>query len=143
MLTILSISRCSAKGPFLYTFWGLIAYSSRGMRLNPKKCKEMVIDFLQYRLPLQDILLVGENIIDAVSSYKLLGVYISSDLSWNLHCDYIVKKANKRLYILRILRKVRVGRPQLVTVYCSMVRPILEYAAPVWSAIPDYLSAKI
>jgi hypothetical protein len=28
-------------------------------------------------------------------------------------------------------------------VYCSLVRPILEYAAPVWSAIPDYLKAKV
>jgi hypothetical protein len=32
---------------------------------------------------------------------------------------------------------------KLVTVYCILVRPILEYAAPVWSAIPGYLKAKV
>jgi hypothetical protein len=68
---------------------------------------------------------------------------LNNDLSWNLHCDYITKKANKRLCILRILRRARIGYQQLVTVYCSLVRPILEYAAPFWSAIPDYLKAKV
>ena len=61
------------------------------------------INFLQYRLPFQDALQVGGNTIERVSSYKLLGVYLNNDLSWNLHCDYITKKANKRLYILRIV----------------------------------------
>ena len=55
----------------------------------------------------------------------------------------LLRKLNKRLYILRILRRARIGYQQLVTVYCSLVRPILEYAAPVWSAIPDYLKAKV
>lgn len=117
--------------------------STRGMRLNPKKCKEMIIDFLQYRLPFRDALQIGETTIETVSSYKLLGVYLSNDLLWNVHCDYIVKKANKRLYILRVLKKARVGRSQLLTVYCSLIRPILEYAVPVWSSIPDYLSLKV
>ena len=116
---------------------------TRGMRLNQKKCKEMVINFLQYRLPLQDTLQVGGNAIERVSSCKLLGVYLQSDLSWNLHCDYITKKANTRLYILRILRRVRIVYQQLVTVYCSLIRPILEYAAPVSSAILDCLKAKV
>ena len=103
----------------------------------------MIINFRQYRLPFQDTLQVGGNTIERVSSYKLLGVYLQSDLSWNLHCDYVTKKANKRLYILRILRRVRIRCQQLVTVYYSLIRPILEYAAPVWSAIPDCLKAKL
>ena len=117
--------------------------TTRGMRLNPKKCKEMIINFLQYRLPFQNTLQVGGNTIERVSSYKLLGVYLQSDLAWNLHCDYITKKANKRFYILRILRRVRIGYQQLETVYCSLIRPIFEYATSVWSAIPDCLKAKV
>ena len=143
LTTIEFIPRCSLSvTPLLVN--DIYDYAStRGMRLNSKKCKEMIINFLQYRLPFQDALQVGGNTIERVSSYKLLGVYLNNDLSWNLHCDYITKKANKRLYILRILRRARVGYQQLVTVYCSLVRPILEYAAPVWSAIPDYLKAKV
>jgi hypothetical protein len=75
----------------------------RGMRLNPKKCKEMVIDFLQYKPCELRTLVIGNAgtsnaPLETVDSYKLLGVHISKDLSWNTHCDYIVKKANKRLY---------------------------------------------
>ncbi len=71
--------------------------STRGMRLNSTKCKEMIINFLQNRLPFQDVLQVGGNTIE-----RVLGVYLNNDLSWNLHCDYITKKANKRFYILRV-----------------------------------------
>ena len=38
-------------------------------------------------------------------TYKLLGFYISEDLSWNSHIEHIVKKANKRLYALHTLKK--------------------------------------
>ena len=40
---------------------------------------------------------VGGSVIERVVTYKLLGVYISDDLLWNLHMEHIVKKANKRL----------------------------------------------
>ncbi len=94
--------------------------STRGMRLNSKKCKEMVINFLQFRLPFLDVLQVGGNTMERVSSYKLLGVYLNNDLTWNLHCDYITKKANKRLYnILRILRRARTKYQQLVLQYTA------------------------
>jgi hypothetical protein len=39
--------------------------SARGMRLN-KKCKEMVIDPLQYRLPFQDVVRIGKHLIESV-----------------------------------------------------------------------------
>ena len=119
LTTIEFIPRCSLSvTPLLVN--DIYDYAStRGMRLNSKKCKEMIINFLQYRLPFQDALQVGGNTIERVSSYKLLGVYLNNDLSWNLHCDYITKKANKRLYILRILRRARIGYQQLVTVYTA------------------------
>ena len=37
----------------------------------------------------------------------------------NYLLTYITKKANKRLYILRILRRARIGYQQLVTVYST------------------------
>ena len=48
----------------------------------------------------------------------LLGVFISSDLSWNKHCEYVLARANKRLYALRVLRKCGVAWQDLVQVYC-------------------------
>ena len=72
-----------------------------------------------------------------------MGVIISNDLSCNEHCDSIHKKATKRLFVLRTLKRVGLGTNDLVLVYCSIVRSIVEYASPVWAAIPLYLDELI
>ena len=38
--------------------------------------------------------------IKRMSTYKILGVHISEDLTWNMHINYIFKKANERLYAI-------------------------------------------
>lgn len=140
--TIEIIPRCSPSVmPYIINDIHHFA-SMRGMRLNPKKCKEIFINSLQYRLPTQS-LFIGDYIVESVESFKLLGVYLSYDLTWNTHCDYIIKKALKRLYIIRQLRKAGYNKEELVTLYCCLVRPILEYAVPVWAALPSYLCENI
>ena len=59
-------------------------------------------------------------------------MYISSDLTWSHHVDYICTKASKRLYALRTLKRAGTSSNDLVSVYCSSVRPIMEYACQVW-----------
>ena len=54
-----------------------------------------------------------------------------------------IKKASKRLFVLRTLKRVGLGTNDLVLVYCSIVRSIVEYASPVWAAIPLYLDELI
>ena len=75
-------------------------------------------------------LTVGGSVIERVVTYKLLGVYIFDDLSRNFHIEHIVKKANKRLYALPSLIKSGLTITQLLQVYCSIVRFVLEYACP-------------
>ena len=75
---------------------------------------------------------------------KLLGVILSDDLTWNMHADSIVKKAAKRVYMLYQLKRAGISQSDLVTVYLSVVRPVLEYACPVWHTnLPKYLSDDI
>ena len=64
-------------------------------------------------------------------------------LTWSVHCDKIIKKANKQLYIIYQLRKAGYSTKELVSVYSTLIGPILEYAAPVWSALPSCLAADI
>ena len=73
------------------------------MKLNPKKCKEMLINFMQNDNFTTRPIVLGNNTVECVTTYKLLGIIISNDLKWNEHIDYISKKASKRLYSLRIL----------------------------------------
>ena len=53
---------------------------------------------------------------------------ISQDLTWNKHVDNIVKEAGKRLYMLYQLKRAGITQKDLVSVYVSVVRPVLEYA---------------
>ena len=73
------------------------------MRLNPEKCRYLIINFLQFQLaPVSELQLMG-SAAERVHSYKILGVHFSDDLTWNTHINYLFKKANKRPYALRIL----------------------------------------
>ena len=110
------------------------------MCLNPSKCKIMAFDFLHYNSIQCPPVATCGCILEEVKSFKFLGVFISHDLTWTVHCDYIMKKANRRLYALRQLRRCGVSAHDSVMVYCSLVRSILEYACVVFAALPQYLS---
>ena len=83
--------------------------STRGMELNPQKCKKMIINFLQYRIPCDQPMFVNGQRVERVHSLKLLGVHLSDDLTWNTHVDHILKKANSRLFALSLLKKAGMG----------------------------------
>ena len=70
------------------------------------------------------------------------------DLKWNSHVDSInvslIKKASKRLYFLRHLKRANVPAAEMICFYCTCIRPIVEYASPVFHyGIPNYLSKDI
>ena len=105
---------------------------NNNMCLNPTKCKEISIDFLQYNGHVRLPITMGGTEIGCVKSFKLLGVYLSSDLTWATHVDYVLKKANRRLYALRQLKRCGVLPADIVKVYCSLVRSVVEYASVVF-----------
>ena len=113
--------------------------SERNMKLNEKKCKEMIISFLKYQPTVVSPMQINGAVIGRVPNYKLLGVIISQDLTWNEHCDHVYNKALRRLYALLSLKRTGLNCDDLVLVYCSLVRSIIEYASPVWAALPSYL----
>ncbi|CAB4006150.1 RNA-directed DNA polymerase from mobile element jockey [Paramuricea clavata] len=113
------------------------------MRLNAKKTKEFRVSFLQSE-PEFDHLTINGSPLEVVDSFKLLGITLSSDLSWNIHVSNISAKASKRLYALRILKRHGVPVKNLISIFCSFIRPVLEYACQVWhSSLPLMLSDQI
>ncbi|CAB4022029.1 RNA-directed DNA polymerase from transposon BS, partial [Paramuricea clavata] len=68
---------------------------------------------------------------------------LGSNLKWNTQVDDKTRKACKRLYALRVLKKTGLQERELVLVYKSMIRTILEYAVEAWSDFPQYLSDKL
>ena len=114
-----------------------------GMRINTMKTKEIIKRF--YRDP---VFLPYINIdvaaIERVSQVKVLGVTLSSDLSWNAHVDGIVSKATKRVFLIYQLKRASIGQCDLVRIYISVVRPVVEYACPAWHTnLPKYVSDNI
>ena len=100
----------------------------------------MVINVLQFQpTQLGPLQLMG-SVVKRVNSYKILGIHVTNDLSWNKHIDYVFKKAKKRLYALRLLARSKVPAEDLIAIYCALVISILEYGSPVWAALPEYLS---
>ena len=116
------------------------------MRLNSEKCKEMIIDFSRnYSLTsgIQSVT-IGEQVLERVEHAKMLGVTFSNNLTWSKHVDNIVSKAGKRVYMLYQLKRAGIRQNDLVKMYVSIIRPVLEYACPVWStSLPTYLSDAI
>ena len=76
---------------------------------------------------------IGNEQLEVVYSTKLLGVIISSDLKWNLHTEYAIKKAKKKLWCLRRLRKLGASITTLLDQYIMIVRNTLEQATPIFS----------
>ena len=101
------------------------------MKINGSKTKELIICFKKVR-PVLDPIVLDDTCIETVHSSKLLGVIISDDLTWDEHVSAICAKANGRVQQLYLLRRCGVSPKDLVLIYISTIRPVLEYAAAVW-----------
>ena len=56
----------------------------------------------------------------------------STFLSWSSNTNYMVARANRKLWFLRRLKALGANKDDLKEVYIKQIRSILEYAAPVW-----------
>ena len=116
---------------------------NNNMKLNGKKCKEMIVSFVRSENDIPRLLIDGLPL-DLVPSFKILGLTMNNKLKWQDNTEALVKKASKRLYIIRVLQRCGLPPNDLLLVYFSMVRSILEYACPVWhTMLPKCLGDKI
>ena len=95
------------------------------MRFQPNKCNTMQITRKRVQRVIATCTL-ARTILENVDRTKYLGETMTNDLRWNTHVGNIFRKGNSTLSFLRrnlssCTREVK-----------EMVRPILEYASPVW-----------
>ncbi len=99
------------------------------MKFNADKCNALKIT--RARSPLDYKYKLHDHTLEEVDSSKYLGVTIQNDLKWNQHVSNTSGKATKVLNLLR--RNIRTNDKEVKDrAYKTMVRPILEYASPVW-----------
>ena len=117
--------------------------TTNNMMINPTKTKEMIIYFGKDKLNVPAITIDG-NEIERVEEVKLVGIHITNNLKWNTHVDLMCKKASTKIYLLAHTKKSGVSSDDLLLLYKSCIRPLSEYACPVWSmSLPAYLVEKI
>ena len=111
-----------------------------GFQLNESKCKELRTSFSSSGSSV-DHITINNKQIEVVSSAKLLLVVVSDNLRWNAHVESICKKAATRLYFLKQLKRAKVPPKDMLLFYTTCIRPVLEYACPVFHHyLPQYLS---
>ena len=68
-----------------------------------------------------------------VDEIRDLGVIITSSLSWNNHIDNIISKAARISGLIKRTLGWHASSQTNYIMYCSLVRPLLEYCTVVWS----------
>ena len=77
---------------------------------------------------------INNQKIKQVSSFKLLGVTVTENLSWSLHITDTCSRAKKMIgLIYRIFGGS--GSSTLNHLYKATVRPLLDYASSIWDPI--------
>ena len=96
------------------------------MHFNPDKCEVMRITHRKDKI--KPIYTLGGQF-RSIRNTKDLGVTISSDLSWGMHVFATINTANMILGIIK--RSIGTNSQDAFSqLYKSLVKPILEYAAP-------------
>jgi hypothetical protein len=100
------------------------------IQLNTAKCKVMHIgsNNLKSDYKFKD----SAYSLETTSLEKDLGIYLSNNLKWSGHCDKLAVRANRMLGMFQ--RTFSSRDPMLwKQLYIAYIRPILDYAVPVWS----------
>jgi hypothetical protein len=99
------------------------------MSFHPDKCNVLTISRKNNTIP-TSYKLQGHTL-KTVESAKYLGCTFTSDLRWNDHVNNICNKANRTIGFLK--RNLNIGSTTVKqNAYKAVVRPLVEYASPVW-----------
>ena len=76
-------------------------------------------------------LIFNNTTIEVHSSVKHLGIMFDSKLSWDVHTNDLIKRANNATYPIHLL-KYKISTQNLLLYYKSFIRPIIEYGNIIW-----------
>lgn len=105
--------------------------SSNSLTLCPDKCN--VISFSRSQSPITYSYVLNSVQVNRVCVVKDLGVLLDRGLTFSHHIDSVVNQARKTLGLLKKIACDFSDPMCLKTLFCSLVRSILEYCSVVWS----------
>lgn len=111
------------------------------LELNPAKCS--VVSFSRKKHSFQSSYILKNEVLQRGFVVRDLGVFHDSKLVFDMHVDYIVKKASKSLgFVLRTCGSFTKAKSFKI-LYCTLVRSILEYASQIWNPRYEKYVARI
>jgi hypothetical protein len=108
----------------------------RKWRIAINVLKSMAMLFTRGQIqPPRPVALFGEPIV-WVDTAPYLGVTLDKRLTWSTHIDQVRKKASQRLGVLGPLLNRRSGLSirNGVLLFRQLIRPIMDYACPIWKS---------
>ena len=82
--------------------------------------------------------------LEIVNQTKILGLMLSDSLNWSAQVEYMIARANKKIWLLRKMKILKLDTEILVDFYCKEIRAILEYGVAVWhSGLTQKMSGQL
>ena len=103
------------------------------LQFNTNKCKVMLVTKKRDNSIQPPQLCLDGVPLTRVYSYKYLGITLTSNLSWSPHIINCCNKTRRLIGLLYRQFYENATSPTLLKLYCSFIRPHLEYAAIVWN----------
>ena len=99
------------------------------LTLNYEKTKFMI--FANKNQPTNVVIAIQDKKVSQETSFKYLGVTLSSDLTWHNHIEDMITKINQRFGVLQRV-KVFLDLDTRCLLYTSLVLPLFDYGETIW-----------
>lgn len=101
-----------------------------GLSFNVGKCQSM--SFARSRNIIHYTYLINESSINIVTKKKDLGIFLCPNLDFHYHIEAVCCRALKMFgFVISTSKEFRLSS-SLKALYCSLVRPLLEYSSILW-----------
>ena len=102
------------------------------LELSPTKCVPIIFT-RKRRLNQLPTLTLGETNLEFKERAKYLGIIFDRSLTWKFQIKDIQEKCSKRLGVIRYLcKKYKIQQKDALTLYKTLLRPILEHASEIY-----------
>ena len=107
---------------------------AKGLTVNEKKTALMCVSAAR-SFDARVEMKFGGQLIKGKDSLRILGVTLDRDCTFATHVEDLAKRIRARTWALSRLKRKGMKEEDLVQAYKSTIRPVVEYASPVWHSL--------
>jgi hypothetical protein len=105
------------------------------LTINQEKSKCMLFNRARKHDFSPKLYLKPDSCLEVVEEMKLVGYQLRSDLRTISNTEYIIKRAWKRMWVVRRLKALGASEKDLLSVLRAQVLSVLQFATPAWSTL--------